>query len=478
MFNLQSVLAETLPASIGATYVAEADLIVGATMQLPEPFDFVLAQGDTGFDSLHAVQAELDMQMCEVHLEVVDRCEAAFHAIAEVVQIQIDNGGLDSAMFRSIELQQEAAACHFGGATVLDTPNAKTEVTHESFNDVGMRLTNSEVTHERIRERLANIGRTIMGLVDRMMDTWYSFMDTYVAKFGRVISDLTTLEAAAAGAKGKEAEKFLSPSGYRALLDYSGKKVVKSAEFTRVGKLVKAFGKDKGVDIIIEQISVLANEAKIEEPGQAKGIADTLEGLLRQFDAAIIGAVEANIDLGQLDSKELKRLGFGKHRGSQQDTAFEKFMVTETLPGSQAIYVAVPKAGSRMTVSVVVADANKRLSQVAEVPALSASEAASLCRDVLGMMKNVPDAVDGSRKTAKAFKNMVKGVKNLDELMKDQVRADAQADVERIKSFIKEIKKIATTVTSVNRLMVTYTTSIGAAAANYANASIKNLKEA
>lgn len=474
---LDDLLESTLKAPTPVE-IPEDQKILGKDAMVEEIELYEMVQED-GYSEYFGMtcSAEAAMDAATMDLDVLENTEAALEAVEASLQIEMQNGGLDVNGFKAHNLQLEAATLIIGGPDrLIANKDGDVELTHESFDDAGMRMANTEITHERMKERIERVGAVVSKALDALLEAFDRFNEQYIMGVARHKQRLESTKGIASSVKGKPQSNAVTFSGHKMLLNATGRAPAKTNEVFGIARRLKTFSKDKGLDDLVAQMAALAGSATIDENNPIKQLVERFRDLQRQFDAAVISAVVATEDIGVPDRKELRRLGFGRlKRGAQGDTQFKRFVKSSAFTGGKAIYVAVPGDNSSMTVSVVFANDKRTFDAAKDMPALADREILNYVSIGLDILGEVEHAGNANRRTSKAFRDLNRSMKNMTSLLKDAISAGDVGEQERLKDIIKDIRKMATTVSSVNRSMMKYGVDVAAACNNYAAVSIKNL---
>lgn len=475
IFNIDNLLEATPPA---ITTVPEDQQVLGSQLVLPE-FDLALDADGLSMD-VFEVEASAEFETTLEAIRMLEVTEATMEMLDVELQQSIVNGGFDAVGYQGFDARLTAVTSLFGGIEKFDTPDSThPELTHESFEDAGLRIGNTEVTHEKMKERIGQVGKIIQNAVRRLMDAFERFNEQFIIGLGRQEAKVEELRELIKTAKGKPIESEVSFGGKDLLTKNKGKIMVKSNDLILVGRMIKDLAKEKGISQLVDQIATVAKEAKIDENNTVQMLSQQMQTLRTQFDTQIVSALQATETFLEstegADKKVLKRLGLGRLKhGRQGGTSFNRIVRTPELPGGRSFYCVLPKEDSQMTVTVVFSDYDNKNVAPETLKALSLSECTGWISSASSIIKDCNVASPANRLTARAFKDLVVGVKNMSNTLNDAISSGTEQEQDSIKRMTKDIRQMAATIATTNKQLLKYAVSCSAAACKYVTVSVNN----
>lgn len=431
--SYEMLMASTLEAQEETTVSNDANVI--------EDIDVIMGFNET----------EAEVNALEAALITISNSAKGLDGLYAFAQAQQENGGMDSNTAGGVMAGLDAVLAPFGGASRVE---GMPEM--EAFEGDGGRVTAGTAAME-------SIGKTIKDLLTKFLKMMESAHRAVMKWIDETLSNVGRLQ--------KSADALAKAAGEKSGTPEKSKLDVRNGQYLQKGGKLGSIN-PSDLRALGKQVETLLTNKAIADASNEYGAAVT-EALGKDADADV-GPIADKYNDSMKAALELKENAVNDKRVGPP--AKGKLMTAPMAIGDA--FIAMVDADGTVGTVTVYGSANPESKQKMEADALNASEVAAMAKAVSELCAAINAGREVGRESDKATKAAKKVGQDLAKAFEKDGDDATQSQATTAKSVINSLGIVSRNLRVVSRDLIKQASQTAAAAYGYANASLKNLKEA
>jgi len=418
----------------------EAEVAAGLTPEAVEPAEVVPATApEVEADAGELVENVAEVEELVAATEETENDVETLGEYQEIMQESVDAGtGLEPVAANIADVAIESISARLGFTSAQRTMPAM-----ESFGQTGTRLSSTKVALEALNDKIKRGLDAVLNFLKMVWDKISGFIAGLLKSRATLQKHIESLLARATEAKGKDVKpkEAKLKGGYAAAVSVDGK--------ADKGTALEVLADSRNLLGLIGKISPVLN-------GTMGSSSDSLNAFVKKVaDAAHSGVSSAFSGSKVAVEKGAEGVDYYGH-----------------LVNTKAIGV---KTGEKDGVTELVVDVNATGKTAAEADALDAAGAEEVLKKALDLVKSLVQADKAEKDLKSAAKHAMDSVAGLAKAMDKMATEDGKVGPE-VSASIKAMREVSGTISKLSLQLPTLVFQGAKAAADYASASLGNLK--